>query len=285
MKVLVVGSLHPEGLALLQDSADITQTPSPSDADLADAEVLVIRSDFRVDETLLARAPRLRTVGRPGSGLDRVDLDACHRRGIDVLSTPEAVAPAVAELALGMMLLLSRRLGMALQGRVLGLFGFGHAGRALAPKAAAFGMRILAHDPYWTDAEIRQRGAQPVAFEDLLAGSDVLSLHAPLTAKTLNLFDGKVLARMKPGALLLNCARGGIVNETALAAALKAGRPAAAALDVFAQEPPQAGHPLLGLANVLLTPHIGAATAEAQARSARALALALLAGKPASRGL
>ncbi len=281
MRVLVVGGLHPEGLALLRTRCEVTETRSPAPAQLAQAEVLVVRSAFQVDQALLERMPVLKAVGRPGSGLDQVDLEACRKRGVAVLSTPEAVAPAVAELVLGFLLQLScRPPRVELAGRTLGLLGFGHVGREVASRAAAFGMRLLAHDPGVADAELKTRGVEPVSFEALLERSDALSLHVPLTPGTRNRMDAAALARMKPGSWLINCARGGIVDEAALAAALKAGRPAAAALDVLAQEPPPPGHPLLDLPHVLITSHIGAATPEAQARAGRLLASRILTMMP-----
>ncbi|MGB8930554.1 MAG: phosphoglycerate dehydrogenase, partial [Anaeromyxobacteraceae bacterium] len=243
-----------------------------------------------VTAALVDAAPRLRVIGRAGVGVDNVDLAAATRRGVLVLNTPGGSSVAVAELALGLLLALVRELvaatgslkagrwekrrfhGRELSGRTLGVVGIGNVGSALVSRAQAMGMKVVAYDPFIAPEAAARIGARLVELEALWREADVVSLHVPLTEQTRNLVDRGVLARMREGAILLNCARGGLVDEVALADALRSGHLGGAAFDVFAEEPPPADHPLLKLDNFLCTPHLGASTAEAQ--SAVALAVA-----------
>jgi D-3-phosphoglycerate dehydrogenase / 2-oxoglutarate reductase len=245
-----------------------------------------------VDEIAAAvfeAASRLRVIARYGVGIDRIDLDAAARHGVVVTTTPGANAAAVAELTLALMLALCRDLPRAerevrdggwpsLAGRELGsmtvgLLGLGNVGRRVAGVLRACGAEVLAHDPY---AE-PQPGIRMVERDELLAGSDILSLHAPATAETRGMVDRDLLARLPDGALLVNTARGELIDEDALLWALDDGPLAAAALDALAEEPPAAGHPLVGRADVIVTPHIGGQTAEARAAMARVAVDELLA--------
>ncbi len=295
-KILVLDGLHPAGLDLLRREPrfDVAERRALSPADLpaavADADALLVRSATKVTDAVMAAAPRLKVIGRPGAGVDNIDTEAAARRGIVVLSTPGANAEATAEHTIALLFALARHVpqafaslqagrweraqwtGVQLAGKTLGLLGCGRVGRAVAGRARGLKMSVLAHDPAADPRHLEACGALAVPFDALLAGSDVLSVHVPLTPETRGLLGREALSRMRPGALLLNCARGGIVDEAALAEALRAGRLAGAALDVFAQEPPPAGHPLLALPNVVATPHLGAATAEAQEEAARDLA-------------
>ena len=241
---------------------------------VGDADGLLAGVD-EIDATVFARAPRLRVVARYGVGVDRVDLEAAARHGVAVTITPGANANAVAELTIALLFALARPLvqgceaaragrwsavhGTELAGRTLGLVGLGRIGSLVAAKARALGLRVLAYDPYVTArAEV-----QLVELDALCDGSDFLSLHAPLTDETRGLVDDAFLAALRPGAALINTARGELVDEDALLRALDAGRLRAAALDVLAKEPPPAAHPLLARDDVLVTPHIGPHTAEA----------------------
>lgn len=248
----------------------------------ADADALLLGLDH-CDASVFAAAPRLRVVSRFGSGVDTVDLDAAARHGVTVTNTPGANTVAVAELTLGLLLALARDLptavatarsggwgrksGWELEGKTLGLIGLGRIGRAVAVRAAAFGMRVIAHDPYAADVP----GVERVELDALWARADAISLHLGLDDRTRHLVDAAVLARLKPGAVLLNTSRGGLVDEAALADALRSGHLGGAAADAFDREPP-VGSPLLDLPNFIPTPHLGAATREAARRMGEAAA-------------
>ena len=269
--------------------------PDQLRAAVAECEGMVVRSAVRVTAELLAAASRLKVVGRAGAGVDTIDVAAARDRGIAVLNTPGQNANAVAELVLGHMLALARRLmpahaalaagrwektrfsGVELAGKTLALVGFGAVGRRLAALARGFEMDVLVYDPLVAPEAIAGAGARPVGWTELLAAADYLSLHLPLTGETRGLISREVIFNsLKPGAVLINCARGGLVDEAALAEALASGRLGGAGLDVFENEPPDAGHPLLALENVVVTPHLGASTAEAQVNVARSIAAQMI---------
>lgn len=261
---------------------------------LARAEAVVIRSGTRIDAAVMDEAPRLRVIGRAGVGVDNVDLEAATVRGIAVVNTPGGNSIAAAEHTLALLLALARHvpaahaalaqgswerhryLGVEIAGKVLGLVGMGRVGALVAARARAFGMEVRVQDPYLSDDRARKLGVRKVDLATLLGESDVVSLHLPLTGETRNLIDEGALHQMKPGAFLINCARGGLVDEEALARALRDEHIAGAALDVFGQEPP-GDSPLLGLANVVHTPHLGASTREAKDNVSLTLAEALVA--------
>jgi D-3-phosphoglycerate dehydrogenase / 2-oxoglutarate reductase len=248
----------------------------------ADADALLLGLD-RCDASVFAAAPRLRVVSRFGAGVDTVDLEAAARHGVTVTTTPYANTIAVAELTLGLLLTLARDLptaiataraggwarspGWELDGKTLGLVGLGRIGRAVAARAAAFGMHVIGHDPYVDDVPT----VASVSLDELWATSDAVSLHLGLDPRTRHLVDGAALARMKPSAVLINTSRGGLVDEAALAEALRKGTIAAAAADAFDREPP-VDSPLLELPNFVPTPHLGAATREAARRMGEAAA-------------
>ncbi|WP_019937916.1 hydroxyacid dehydrogenase [Bordetella sp. FB-8] len=251
------------------------------------ADALIVRNRTRVDAALLAAAPRLRAVGRLGVGLDNIELPACAERGVRVIPATGANARAVAEYVIATTLALLRGAyihsaqvaagawprtalssGLEAQGRTLGIVGFGGIGQLTARLARGLDMKIAAHDPM-LDAGApvwAETGVRPLALDDLLAECDAVSLHVPLTPQTAGLFDAARLARMKPGAILINTARGGIVDEAALAAALRHGALRGAAIDVFGQEPLPADSPLANAPNLILTPHIAGLTQEANER-------------------
>lgn len=256
-------------------------------AALVGARALIVRNRTQVNTALLAAAPGLVVVGRLGVGLDNIDLPACRARHIEVIPATGANALAVAEYVIATAMVLLRgaylssaevaagnwprpRLsgGREIGGKTLGLVGFGGIGRLTARLAQALGMHVLAHDPLVApdDALWARHDVAPRDIDALLAEADVVSLHVPLTDTTRALMDPARIARMKPGAVLINTARGGIVNEPALADALREGRLAGAALDVFDREPLPAGSPLAGTPNLILTPHIGGVTRESNTR-------------------
>jgi D-3-phosphoglycerate dehydrogenase len=252
-------------------------------AELAtDADALILGLDA-CDAAVFAAAPRLRVVARFGAGVDTIDLDAAVRHGVTVTNTPGANTIAVAELTLALLLALARGLpeaiatartghwtrtpGWELDGKTLGLVGLGRIGRAVATRAAAFGMRVIGHDPYATEVPSVER----VTLDELWTSSDAISLHVGLDAATRHLVDTAVLARLRPGAVLINTSRGGLVDEVALVAALRNGHLAGAAADAFDREPP-VGSPLLELPTFIPTPHLGAATREAAHRMGEAAA-------------
>lgn len=238
-----------------------------------------IAGQDHIDTRALQRADRLRVIARYGVGVDRVDLAAAQARGIIVANTPGANADAVAELTIGLMLALARQIphanqrtrsgewprlsGVSLTGSVVGLLGLGAIGRSVARRLRAFECVLQAHDPFVTSDQAQQLGVQLVDLDALVASSDFLSLHLPATPDTVGLVDADFLARMKPGAFLINTARGELVDESALFAALQSGRLRGAALDAFSQEPPAADNPLFSLPRVIVTPHTGAHTAGA----------------------
>ncbi len=303
--VLVTDPLHPAGLEVLAQAAGITFTApgkmnrAAALAHIPEAHALILRSGTRADRELIHAGQRLRAICRAGAGVDNVDLEAAAARGIGVMNTPGANTTAAAELTLGLMLALARHIapasasvgagrwerkaytGAELRGKTLGIVGFGRVGRAVARRAAAFQMHILATDPNIPTGEIARQGAESAPWEQLLARSDYLTLHAPLLPDTRCVIDAEAIAAMKDGARLINTARGALIDENALAAALQRGKLAGAAVDVYRHEPPQ-GSPLIGLPNVVHTPHLGASTQEAQeavaVQAARQIIDALTAG-------
>lgn len=302
--ILVSDPLEQAGLDLLSHQAKLDYKPEISAAALQAAipeyEALIVRSRTRVTSELIAAADRLKVIGRAGVGVDNIDLKSAGMRDIYVVNTPTATSSAVAEHTLGLMMALSRHIpaadasmkagrwekkcfkGNELGGKTLGVLGLGHIGARVVQYALAFGMQCLAYDPYLSAQEIYSRGAQPVSFDSLLGNSDYVTLHLPLTDETRHLLGADEFSQMKPGARLVCTARGGIIDEEALAAALDAGQLTGAALDVYADEPPLAGsiaaHPA-----VVATPHIASQTVEAQIRAAVAIAeevLSVLNGEP-----
>ena len=257
------------------------QLPDGLPAALADADALVVRSAVQVDDALMEHAPKLRVVGRAGVGVDNIDADAATRRGIVVMNTPGANAVAVAELTIGLMLALARKVpaanagmhagrwekkslqGSELRGKTLGILGLGRIGLEVAKRARGFGLEIVGSDPFVSAAVARENGIKLVTLDDLIAGSDYITLHVGLTPQTAGVVNAKSIAKMKKGVRIVNCARGELIEDAALVAALKSGQVAGAALDVFAQEPLK-DSPYFELDNVILTPHIAGSTGEAQ---------------------
>ncbi len=247
---------------------------------LRGAEGVLLRPGY-VTASLLERLPDLRVVAVHGAGVDQVDVDACTERGVLVTNAPGANANAVAELALGLMLSVARRIpqaashvsaertwgearhtGVELRGKTLGLIGIGQVGSRLSKMADAMGMKVLARDPGLSREEIKARGARPARLDSLLAQADFLSLHAPLTPATRHLIDERTISKMKKGAFLVNAARGSLVDEDALTRALRSGKLGGAALDVLEGEPPNPKSPIFDAPGVILTPHMAGSTKE-----------------------
>jgi D-3-phosphoglycerate dehydrogenase len=298
VKILVADPLADEGLALLRAAAEVDYAPGLSRAELLShlpgCRALIVRSGVRVDAEVLAAGADLVVVGRAGTGLDNIDLEAAQRAGVAVVNAPDANTVAAAEHALALLLALARRLpaadaslragewrrsdfvGIELAGKTLGIVGLGRIGLALADRARGLELKLLGTDPYVSAAAAGQHGVQLVELAELLASSDFVTVHVPLSAATRGLLGAAELAAMKPAALLVNAARGGIVDEEALAAALTSGRLAGAALDTYQAEPLAADSPLRDAPNTVLTPHLGASTREAQRRAAVTTARSVL---------
>jgi D-3-phosphoglycerate dehydrogenase len=250
---------------------------------------MVVRSRTKVRQPLIDVCPNLKVIVRGGAGLDTIDHEYARSKGITVMNTPLANGLSVAELAFGYMFMLARNLykatatmkaetwdkksftGDEIGGKTLGIIGYGNIGHAVAVRAIALGMKVLAYDPFVTS----QNGAKLVTLDELLAESDYITLHLPKTKESANMIGAEQFAKMKEGVRIINCARGGIVNEDALYVALTSGKVAGAALDVFAEEPPT-DWKLLKLDNVIASPHIGAGTREAQARVGAEVAAKLI---------
>src|SRR5262249_27388769 len=286
MKIVIAEKLAANAVQLLKDEPGWTVTTPEQiggnlPAALADADALIVRSVVHVDEGLLQAAGKLRVIGRAGVGVDNIDLDAATKAGIAVMNTPGANAIAVAEHTLALMLALARNLaradsttragqwekkslqGSELRGKTLGIIGLGRIGMEVARRARAFGMNLIAHDPFVAAAVARELDIQLADLDHLYAAADYITLHVGLTPQTAGMINAQALGKMKKGVRIVNCARGELVDEAALAAALKSKHVAGAALDVFTTEPPK-GSTLLGLENVLATPHIAGSTNEAQ---------------------
>lgn len=287
-RVLVADSIAPEGLAPLRSDPrfELLDRPGLSGPALAEAMVgvdaVLVRSATRITRDSLARADRLTVIGRAGVGVDTIDVEAATERGIAVLTAPAGNTISAAELTLALILALVRRVpaadrsmragqwdrksfnGAELQGKTLGLLGAGRIGSEVARRARAFGMRVIAYDPFLTEERAQAIGLELAPLDAIIREGDIISVHVPLTDKTTGLIGEKELSMMKPTAFVVNVARGGVVDERALHGALTANRIAGAALDVFETEPLPADHELRSLANVVLTPHLGASTVEAQ---------------------
>lgn len=274
------------GIRLTYDPGLVDDRARTLDA-VGSAAAIIVRNRTQVNRDLLGAAPDLRVVGRLGVGLDNIDLDACESRGISVFPATGANTASVAEYVIGAAMALTRGAfgataqmiagdwprgalgqGGEIAGRRLGLIGYGGIARAVAGLARNLGMSVAAHDPHLQADDPAWADAKRCSVDELLAGSDIVSLHVPLTPQTANLIDGAAIAAMKPGTILINTARGGIVDEEAVAAALRSGHLAGAALDVFAEEPlsAEAGAKFAGLPNLILTPHIAGVTAPANSR-------------------
>jgi len=297
-KVLLTDGLEENGKEILRAKAEVTDQPGITADDLlkvaGDYDAIIVRGRTKVIPAVFDAGKKLKVVGRAGVGVDNIDLSAAKSHNVIVVNSPLATTLAVAELTIGLMFAVSREIpradagmkntkwlkkeleGVELNGKTLGVIGFGRIGAATAQRAAAMGMKIIAFDPQLSDDEIRARGGDPVSFDKLLASADFITIHTPLTNETRGIINAAAIARMKDGVRIICAARGGVVDEAALLEALNSGKVAAAGLDVFATEPPGesalTSHP-----HVVATPHIGAQTVEAQARAAADIASEVLA--------
>lgn len=285
MKILVSDSIAEEGIKILKREAEVdVSTKLPREElikRIKDYDALVVRSATKVTRDVIEAGERLRVIGRAGVGVDNIDVDAATERGIIVLNAPEGNTIAAAEHTMGMMMALARNIpqaNMSLKGKkwekgkfmgveiydkVLGIIGLGRIGTEVAKRCQSFGMRILAYDPYISEEKAKSLGVKLTTVDEIIKNADFITVHTPLTKETQNLIGAKEFEKIKKGVRMINCARGGIIDEEALYNALKSGKVAGAALDVFVKEPPLES-PLLALDNVITTPHLGASTAEAQ---------------------
>ena len=283
-KIIIADEMEKEVIELLKEIGAVEYKPANLQAALQDADALVVRSATKVTAELIANATKLKVVARAGVGLDNVDIAACAKKGIKVLNTPGASTDAVAELAICFMIAACRNLGRAhfgmknkkwekkeliggeIAGKTLGIVGYGRIGRLVAKKAKALSMSVIAFDPHSKSDEY----AKLIPLEQLFSSSDILSFHCSVTEENKNMVNANSISKMKDGVIIINAARGALIDEDALYEACKSGKVRAAALDVYPSEP-YSGK-LLSLENIILTPHIGAATREAQERIGKELA-------------
>ncbi|MSU62761.1 MAG: phosphoglycerate dehydrogenase [Pedosphaera sp.] len=289
MNVLICDPISPKGIALLQQRQEFkvtVLTKRLSEAELlplvADVEAMVVRSETKVTRKVMEAAPRLRVVGRAGVGVDNVDVDAATQRGVVVMNTPAGNTISTAELTFSMLMALARKIpqahvsmkagewnrkafqGIELYNKTLGILGMGRIGTEVARRAQAFGMKILAYDPYLAIARANALQVELLELDEIYSRADFITVHMPMSDETRGMLNTAAFAKMKKGVRLLNCARGGIINEADLAVAIQNGQVAGAALDVYEVEPPPPGFPLRDLPQVIMTPHLGASTEEAQ---------------------
>ncbi len=293
-RVLVTEKIAPRGLELLAEAGhevDVQEGLSPTELleAVAGAEALIIRSATKVTSEVLRAAPNLVVVGRAGVGIDNVDVAEATARGVMVVNAPQSNILSAAEQAMALLLAQARNIpqahaalvagrwersrweGVELYGKTLGVVGLGRVGALVAQRALAFGMRLLAYDPYVAPDRARHMGVELTSLEDLVAEADFVSIHLPKNADTVGLFGRELLAKAKPGLRLINTARGGIVDEAALSDAIREGHVGGAGIDVFAEEPTTSS-PLFELDSVVVTPHLGASTAEAQDKAGQTIA-------------
>jgi D-3-phosphoglycerate dehydrogenase len=286
-KILVADNVSDSGLQPLRDAGFVVEKRTGLDLAalrdaLSDCAGLVVRSETKVTSDLMDTTAALRVVGRAGVGVDNIDVPAATARGIVVMNAPDGNTITTAEHTVALLIALARRVpqansslksgkwdrksfvGVELQGKTLGVVGLGRIGRTVALRARAFGMRIVAFDPFIAAEQARDLEIELAPLDQVFTDADFLTVHTPLTAETRGIIGRDAFARMKKGVRVINCARGGLVDEGALYDAIKSGIVAGAALDVFAEEPPPADHPLLSLDEVIVTPHLGASTTEAQ---------------------
>jgi len=303
-KILITDGLGEGGQSILRAASHVDDKAGLSASDLlksvVDYDALVVRGRTKVTGEVFEVGRKLKVIGRAGVGVDNIDLEAAKKHAVIVVNAPVSTTLAVAELVFGLLLSSAREIpradtamkkgewlkkdfeGVELSGKTLGIIGFGRIGMEVGKRAAAFGMNVIAYDPFVSEDDIKERGGEPVSIQDLYEWSDFISLHLPLNVHTRDLISQMALSQMKDGVRIVSAARGGIIDESALLAALNSGKVASAALDVFATEPPGS----TGLVNhpkVITTPHIGAQTVEAQTRAADDIAhevLAALHGEP-----
>ena len=292
-KILITDGLDETGQSILRESATVDDKTGILADDLlkvvSEYDALIVRGRTKITASVMDAASSLKAIGRAGVGVDNIDLDAAKKHNVTVVNAPMSTSLAVAELTFGLLLAVAREIpradagmkqdkwlkkeleGVELNGKTLGVIGFGRIGAEVGKRASAFGMNVVAYDPLISEDELEKRGAEPVSIQDLYAWSDFISLHLPLSVQTRDMIGPLAFSQMKDGVRIVCAARGGIIDESALVAALNSGKVAGAALDVFGQEPPglteAVSHP-----RVIATPHIGAQTAEAQSRASEDIA-------------
>ncbi|MBM3836143.1 MAG: phosphoglycerate dehydrogenase [Verrucomicrobia bacterium] len=289
MKVMICDPISPKGIALFEQRPEFTVVVLPkrlAEAELlplvGEVEAMVVRSETKITRKVIEAAPKLRVVGRAGVGVDNVDVEAATQRGIVVMNTPSGNTISTAELACSMLMALARKIpqahmsmkagewnrkafqGVELYNKTLGVLGMGRIGSEVARRAIAFGMRVLACDPFLSLSRAKALQVELVELDELYTRSDFITVHTAMTDETKGMVNAAAFAKMKKGVRVVNCARGGIINETDLAAAIQSGQVAGAALDVYEAEPPPPDFPLRNLPQVIMTPHLGASTEEAQ---------------------
>src|SRR5438309_6793584 len=289
MNVLICDPISPKGIDYFRQQPGFRVTVLEkrlSEAELlpvvADVEAMVVRSETKVTRKVMESAPRLRVVGRAGVGVDNVDQEAATQRGIVVMNTPSGNTISTAELTFSMLMALARKIpqahssmkagewnrkefqGVELDNKTLGILGMGRIGSEVARRAIAFGMRVLAYDPFLSLSRAKALQVELIELEEVYARSDFVTVHMPMTDETRGMINAAAFARMKKGVRVLNCARGGIINEKDLYDAIQSGQVAGAALDVYDTEPLPKEFPLRDLPQVIMTPHLGASTEEAQ---------------------
>lgn len=287
-KILITDHLSPQGLKNLREDQDwiidVKKDLSPSDllAEIPNYEALIVRAKTKVTKELIQAASRLKVIGRAGTGVDNIDLESATSKGIVVMNTPGGNSISVAELTIGLMLALARSIppasfstksgkwekndftGFELKDKILGTLGFGKIGSEVSMRAKAFGMKVIAYDPFVSDHLAADLAVELVSLKDFLANSDIITLHVPLLEQTREIINSYSIGCMKDGVIIINTARGELINEKDLVEALEVGKVASAALDVLTQEPPTTENSLLKHPNVIVTPHIAASTVEAQ---------------------
>ena len=303
-KILLTDGLEENGVSVLRQSAQVDDRPGISADELltiiGDYDALIVRGRTKVTQAVLDAGKNLKVVGRSGVGVDNIDLKAAKGCGVAVVNAPVATTLAVAELTFGMMLGMVREIpradasmkagkwlkkeleGSELYGKTLGIIGYGRIGAAVGRRAAAFDMKVVAYDPLLSADQIRERGADPASLDEVYQQADLITVHVPLTDQTHGMLGSEAFGKMKKGVRIVCAARGGVIDESALLAALESGQVAGAALDVFATEPP-GDSALVKHARVIATPHVGAQTVEAQQRAAADISaevLAALRGDP-----
>lgn len=301
MKILITDGLSEEGLSILRSNPDIEVdvrrglSKEELIGAIKDYDALIVRSATKVTSDVIRAGERLKVIGRAGIGVDNVDVGEATKRGVVVMNTPEANAITTAEHTIALMFSLARSIpqahqsvkggewkrdrfkGRELYEKTLGVIGLGNIGRLVAERALGLKMRVIAYDPFLTKEAMERMGIEPVTFEELISRSDIITIHTPLTDSTRNMLGRETFLRMKKGVMIINCARGGIVNEHDLAEAIRSGVVGGAALDVYEKEPPDSDNPLFSLEeNVVFTPHLGAQTVEAQEKVGRAIAEQIL---------
>ena len=289
MEILICDPVSPKGIALFQQRPEFKVTVLKqrlSEAELLplvkDVVAMVVRSETKITRAVIEAAPNLRVVGRAGVGVDNVDVEAATQRGIVVMNTPSGNTISTAELTFAMLTALARKIpqanasmkagewnrksfsGVELYNKTLGILGMGRIGTEVARRAIAFGMRVLAYDPYLTLARANALQVELVELDEVFTRCDFITVHMPMSDETKGMINAAAFEKMKPGVRVLNCARGGIINETDLCAAIQSGKVAGAALDVYETEPLAKDSPLRALPQVIMTPHLGASTDEAQ---------------------